>query len=64
MADPGDAAVVAVAVTGRADVICTLDRHFYQDKVRDYCRAQTIEIMDDMQLLALLRNMAEESGPS
>lgn len=61
MDDPGDAAVVAVAVDGRANVICTLDRHFYQDKVCDYCRERMIEIMDDAELLARLRR-AESQG--
>jgi putative PIN family toxin of toxin-antitoxin system len=61
--DPKDDLVVATAVAGRADVICTLDRHFYQDKVRNYCRERMIEIMDDVQLLARLRSAAEESGP-
>jgi putative PIN family toxin of toxin-antitoxin system len=60
--DPKDDLVVATAVAGKADVICTLDRHFYQDSVQDYCRQRMIEIMDDVQLLARLRNTVEESG--
>ena len=43
----------------RADVICTLDRRLYQDQVQIYCRQRMIEIMDDLQLLAQLRNRAE-----
>ena len=58
--DPDDDLVVATAVAGRADVICTLDRHFYHDIVRDYCRQRMIEIMNDVQLLSLLRNQAME----
>jgi predicted nucleic acid-binding protein len=61
MDDPGDTAVVAVAVGGRANVICTLDRHFYQDKVRGYCRERMIEIMDNAELLARMRK-AESQG--
>ena len=55
MDDPGDAAVVAVALAGQANVICTLDRHFYQDQVWDYCRERMIEIVDDIELLRRLR---------
>jgi uncharacterized protein len=62
--DPKDDLVVATAIAGKADVICTLDRHFYQDEVREYCRERMIEIMDDIQLLARLRSRAEESGPT
>jgi putative PIN family toxin of toxin-antitoxin system len=53
--DPDDAHVLAVAIAGRADVICTLDRHFHQAKVRNYCRRHMIEIMDDVKLLSRLR---------
>jgi hypothetical protein len=43
--------------------ICTLDRHFYQEKVREYCGERMIEIMDDVELLRRLRKLAEESEP-
>ena len=61
--DPKDDMVVATAVAGRADVLCTLDHHFYQDNVREYCRERMIEIMDDVELLARLRKIEEESEP-
>lgn len=57
--DPDDDPVLALAIAGRADVICTLDRHFHQAKVQDYCRARMIEIMDDVGLLARLRGAHE-----
>jgi putative PIN family toxin of toxin-antitoxin system len=58
--DPDDDFVVATAVTGRAEVICTLDRHLYQPEVREYCREWMIEIMGDAELLARLREMEAE----
>ena len=61
--DPADAAVVGAAVAGRADAICTLDRHFDEDKVREYCRGRMIEIMDDVKLLARLQKLDEGAGP-
>ena len=53
--DPRDATVLAAAVVGHANVICTLDRHFYQASVREYCAQGMIEVMDDIALLARLR---------
>ena len=58
--DPDDDLVVATAVAGRADVICTLDGHFNQPEVREYCRERMIEIVADAELLARLRKMEEE----
>ena len=60
--DPKDDLVVATAVAGRVDVICTLDHHFYQDQVRDYCRERMIEIMDDIELLRRLLGLGEGGG--
>jgi putative PIN family toxin of toxin-antitoxin system len=56
MDDPRDVAVIAAAVAGRANVICTLDRHFYQEAVTAYCRQQGLEITDDIELLRRLRS--------
>ncbi len=53
--DLDDDLVVATAVAGGANVICTLDRHFNHPEVRDYCRERMIEIMGDAELLARLR---------
>jgi predicted nucleic acid-binding protein len=35
--DPNDDPVVYTAVAGGADVICTVDRHFYQPNVLAFC---------------------------
>jgi putative PIN family toxin of toxin-antitoxin system len=52
--DPDDAQVLATAVTGRADAICTLDRHFYRAAVLEFCRERGIEISDDVGLISKL----------
>lgn len=57
--DPNDDPVVYTAVVGKADVICTLDRHFYDPPVLEFCRMRNIRVMTDVELLALL---ARESG--
>src|SRR5579859_5537696 len=53
--DPDDDPVVHTAVIGRADVLCTLNRDFYNPSVRDYCRKRGVLISNDVDLLRLLR---------
>ena len=55
-ADPADDPVLAAATTGKADVLCTLDRHFASVLVREYARAQGFELMNDVELLRRLRS--------
>jgi len=57
--DPDDDSIIATAVAGQADVLCTLDRHLFAEHVQAYCRQRGIEIMDDVQLLARLRSEEE-----
>jgi predicted nucleic acid-binding protein len=54
-ADPADNPVLATAVAGKADVLCTLDRRFAAAEVRDFARAHEIELMNDAELLRRLR---------
>jgi hypothetical protein len=35
-------------------VICTLDRHFYDPPVIEFCRMRNIRIMTDVELIGLL----------
>jgi predicted nucleic acid-binding protein len=62
--DPDDDHVVAAAVVAGADVLCTRNRHLYDEAVVAYCRLHAIEIMDDIELLARLRKAEEEPAPS
>ncbi|MGC1722312.1 MAG: hypothetical protein WA746_25280, partial [Isosphaeraceae bacterium] len=48
---PDDDPVVYTALAGAADVICTVDRHFYEPNVLQFCSRFGIRIMDDVELL-------------
>jgi putative PIN family toxin of toxin-antitoxin system len=54
LSDSHDDPVVYSAVEGRADVLCTLDRHFYDPRVVEFLRARNIAVMSDTDLLGLL----------
>jgi hypothetical protein len=49
--------IVYTAVAGQADVICTIDRHFYHPNVLSFCGRQRILLMTDVELLHALRSM-------
>jgi len=54
-ADEDDDPIVHTAVIGGADAICTLNRHFYNPAVIQYCEERGIPITGDVALLRLLR---------
>src|SRR5260370_24654185 len=54
LSDPWDDPVVYTAIAAGADVLCVKDRHFYDPNVQVFCARQDIQIMDDIELLALL----------
>jgi putative PIN family toxin of toxin-antitoxin system len=53
--DPADDPIVATAVAGQADVLCTLDRHLRRREVEAYCAQFGIRILTDVELLTELR---------
>lgn len=55
LSDPDDHWIVRTAVEGRADVLCTLDRHLRTLEVRGYCESRGITILTDVELLDRLR---------
>jgi len=56
LSDPDDDAIVATAVAGKANVLCTRNaKHLLYASVVHYCRQRLIEIMDDIALLKQLR---------
>jgi putative PIN family toxin of toxin-antitoxin system len=58
-ADVKDDPIVYTAVAGKASVLCTLDAHFHEESVELFCKQKGIAIMDDVELLRLLRSERE-----
>jgi putative PIN family toxin of toxin-antitoxin system len=55
LSDPDDDPIVATAVLGQADVLCTWDRHLYQPAVVQYLHQFRVRVMREGDLLAELR---------
>ena len=53
--DPKDIAVLQTAVTGGADIICTLDSDFSDPQTVSYCTNLGIEICNDLELMRRIR---------
>jgi putative PIN family toxin of toxin-antitoxin system len=60
-ADPDDDYVVQTAVAGIADIICTRDRDLLHPSVIAYCGERGIRMMNDVELLTMLRGMEHRS---
>lgn len=54
VADPDDAVILQTATAGKADVICTLDRHLLDPRVIAWCRDRSIRVERDVELLQRL----------
>ncbi|MGA3237185.1 MAG: putative toxin-antitoxin system toxin component, PIN family [Bryobacteraceae bacterium] len=54
ISDPKDQAIIEAAVSGRAEVICTGDTHFYESPAREFLATHGINVMTDHDLLAVL----------
>ena len=55
LSDPDDDPVLFTAVAGRADVLCSLDRHLRHADVAEFCRGHRITVLTDVELLHLIR---------
>lgn len=54
--DPDDDPVVHTAVVGRADLLCTLNRHFFHPLVLGYCQQRGVLVATDVEILDFLRS--------
>jgi putative PIN family toxin of toxin-antitoxin system len=53
--DPKDDPIVMTAIAGKADVLCTLDRHLHDAAVTALCAGHGVRVLRDAELLAELR---------
>jgi uncharacterized protein len=56
--DPADDLVIATAVAGQAEVICTWDQDLHDPPVKAQCLALGIRVLKDAELLAEFRSLA------
>ena len=59
--DPKDMPVLQTAIIGGAQVLCTLDRHFFNPSVLVHCGQHGIEVLRDAELLDRLRAATDSS---
>jgi putative PIN family toxin of toxin-antitoxin system len=59
--DPDDDPVVLLAVTGKAQILCTRDRHLRLREVIAHCSQHGIQIVNDVELLRMFKQ-AESEG--
>jgi putative PIN family toxin of toxin-antitoxin system len=55
--DPNDDPIIYTATDGKADVLCTLDRDFYEPEVVVYCRHRGVSVLNDVELLQKLKGL-------
>lgn len=58
--DPDDDPVIQTAIQGRADVLCTRDRHLLHQDVQEFCKQHSVRVMTDVDLLQELRSSSNE----
>ena len=54
--DAADAPVLEAALTGEAEIICTLDSDFYTADIGEFCAVARIAVLDDVTLIDRLRS--------
>ncbi len=52
--DQTDEPVLGTALAGKADAICTLDAHFFDEEVRQFTATKGIRVLTDIELLHAL----------
>ncbi len=62
--DPADDIVIATAVAGQAEVLCTWDRHLHDASVKAQCLSHGVRVLKDVDLLHELRGLVPPQMPS
>ena len=53
--DPDDVHILQTAIGGKVDYLCTLDEHFRETPVVEFCSNRGITVISDLDLLRLVR---------
>jgi putative PIN family toxin of toxin-antitoxin system len=53
--DSTDSPILGTALAGKANVLCTRDEDFFEKNVREFCEANGVRLLTDLQLLDALR---------
>jgi putative PIN family toxin of toxin-antitoxin system len=53
--DPKDVHIIQTAINGKAEYLCTLDKHFFEPQVVEFCSNYALSIISDLDLLRLIR---------
>jgi predicted nucleic acid-binding protein len=53
--DGKDVHVIQTALSGKAEYLCTLDRHFYDSAFVEFCARRGVRIINDVDLIRLIR---------
>lgn len=59
--DPDDDPVIAAAIAGEAEVLCTLDRHLWHPDVQTFCGQHGIRVLTDVELMRELRAAGKQN---
>ena len=60
--DSDDDSVVHTAIIGQANALCTLNGDFFHPDVLKYCRERDVLVMNDVDLLNILRSLSESTS--
>ena len=60
--DADDDVIVATAIAGKANVICTRDKHLHHPDVIHRCASHSIRLLNDTDLLKELREQGSETA--
>ncbi len=53
--DPSDVPILGTALAGRADVLCTRDADFFEERVKRFCASKGIRVLTDLEFLEELK---------
>ena len=59
--DVNDIAVIQTAIAGHAEIVCSMDAHFYDKEILTFSAHNGIRILRDVELIRLIRMPSEKA---